>query len=411
MATTRERFTKDGKRYYEIRYRIGRGHPELCTRWYVPDGWSKKVVERELSKQAADFERKVRTGEIVSAADRKAAKALEEAEQAKIQTFKQYTMRVYLPALEVTASDHTMDNFKRQLKNHIYPAIGEMKLTDITKVEISALLLSAQKKLKVSSAVKLYCILSLIFKMAYTDDVIDRNPMDKVHRPKAKKEEVKQDETESYTFDDLARIIVCLDKEPLQWNCYTRLLIDTGCRRGEACALKWSNIDFENNTVTFEHSLTYIPGQAVKDDTPKNGKVRTVDVDPDVMALLRKLKDSKIVSIEQGKKAADGYVFTQSNKYSDAPIHPDSPTRYFKKFGDRYGFDHFHPHKLRHTQASLSITNGADVVSVSKKLGHSDPSVTMRVYSHGSAESIKRAGNIFRTGLKKAGEIDKAAEN
>ena len=60
----------------------------------------------------------------------------------------------------------------------------------------------------------------------------------------------------------------------------------------------------------------------------------------------------------------------------------------------------FHPHKLRHTSASVTLTNGGDVVSVSERLGHSDTAVTLRMYAHANEESIRRAGQTFRDALK-----------
>ena len=59
-----------------------------------------------------------------------------------------------------------------------------------------------------------------------------------------------------------------------------------------------------------------------------------------------------------------------------------------------------HPHKLRHSFASFAITNGADVASVSEKLGHSDKAVTLRMSTHADEESMKRASQIFRDAIK-----------
>jgi len=81
-------------------------------------------------------------------------------------------------------------------------------------------------------------------------------------------------------------------------------------------------------------------------------------------------------------------------------MHPQSPTHYFRQFGKRYGVEDFHPHKLRHTSASIALTNGADVASVSERLGHSDTAITLRTYTHANAESIRRAGQIVRDALK-----------
>ena len=59
-----------------------------------------------------------------------------------------------------------------------------------------------------------------------------------------------------------------------------------------------------------------------------------------------------------------------------------------------------HPHMLRHSFASVAITNGADIASVSEKLGHSDKAVTLRMYTHADEASISRASDIFREAIK-----------
>ena len=113
------------------------------------------------------------------------------------------------------------------------------------------------------------------------------------------------------------------------------------------------------------------------------------------MDLLRQVK------AEQFQKGmVSKYVFTNVDGIS--PIHPQSPTKYLRKLEEKYGIHHLHPHKLRHTFASIAITSGADVASVSAKLGHSDPAVTLRMYTHASQDSIRKAGNIFRDALAQA---------
>ena len=83
-------------------------------------------------------------------------------------------------------------------------------------------------------------------------------------------------------------------------------------------------------------------------------------------------------------------------------MHPQSPERYLRNFSKRYGIEHLHPHKLRHTFASVAITNGADIASISEILGHCDKSVTWRMYTHADKESMKRAGNVFLSALKRS---------
>ncbi len=83
-------------------------------------------------------------------------------------------------------------------------------------------------------------------------------------------------------------------------------------------------------------------------------------------------------------------------------MHPQTPTRYFKKFGQRYNVPDFHPHRLRHTAATLMLLNGADMTSVAQRLGHAAVSTTVNFYSHANAESVRRAGEAARAALKEA---------
>lgn len=397
MPSIRPKETKSGQLLYEIRVSRGRGKSYLTTRWYPPEGWSQKAIDRELTKVAAEFERQCASGEIISREERKEKDLQQKREAAKIQTLRQYCETVFMPAKAVTMSENGRCTYQGNLDHWVYPMLGDLKMPDITPANISALLLSMQAQGKANATcVKVYTILHSLFKMAYMADVVPRNPMDKVERPKARKDEIQGAEVEAYTIEEVQRIFAALDQEPLKWQALVRLLIDTGIRRGECCGLKWQNIDFSTNTITISGNLCYTPQKGIYLDTPKNGHTRTVDVDADVMALLRTLRS------EQANKAISAWVFTQEG--SAEPMHPQSPTRYLKKLSDRYGIPNLHPHKLRHTFASIAITNGADVASVSEKLGHSDKAVTLRMYTHADHESIKRASQIFRDALKKAGQ-------
>lgn len=393
MASKRLKTTKDGRRYYEIRVSRGRGQSYLVSRWYVPEGWSARAIERELAKQAADFERRCKSGEVLSHTERKEKEKREAQEAAAIQTLKQYGEGVFMPAKAVRCSENTRSSFQGMLNKHIYPVLGDIKMPEIKSAQISKLLLNVQAEGKAhATVVKIYNILNLLFKMAYLGDMIDRNPMDKVERPRPRKEEVCSGEVESYTAEELRYILQCVDKEPLKWRAMLHLLIDTGIRRGEACGLQWKHINFANHSITIAGNLCYTAEKGIYLDTPKSRKIRTIDIDPAITALFWELR------LDQSQKAISQYVFTQEG--STEPMHPQTPTRYMQKFAKRYGIEHLHPHKLRHSFASIAIVNGADIASVSEKLGHADKSTTLRLYTHADQESIKQASNIFREAIK-----------
>ena len=119
-------------------------------------------------------------------------------------------------------------------------------------------------------------------------------------------------------------------------------------------------------------------------------------IGPDTLNLLRQLR------ADQAEKAISQFVFTKEG--SPDMMHPQSPTRYFKRFGQKYGVDDFHPHKLRHTSPSTSLSNGGDLASVSRRLGHSSAAVTARIYVHANEEGMRRAGQIARDALKEQGK-------
>lgn len=392
MPSIRKRTTKDGQTFYEITVSRGRSLPRLFSRWYPPDGWSQRAIDRELAKQAAEFERRCKAGEIVSRKEKRQQEAQEAAEAAKIQTVRRYGEKVFMPAKAVTMSENSRASFQSALNTWIYPAIGNKRLPDVSPADLSALLLEIQAAGKShATAVKVYTVLHTLFKMAYLADEIQRNPMDKVSRPVPRKDEIRETEAQALTVDELRTVLEALEAEPLKWQALVHVLIDTGCRRGECCGLKWEDVDLDSKVLTIRRNLCYTPQKGVYADTPKSGKVREVDISSETAALLEALR---------GQSKGE-YVFSQDN---GEPIHPQSPTRYLKKLSAKCGVPDLHPHKLRHTFASLAITAGADVASVSQVLGHADVGTTLRTYTHADAESRRRAAQLFREAIKKAGE-------
>ena len=394
MASIKLNETKNGRRFFQISVSRGYGKAPYKTRWYWPDGWSKRTAEREAAKQAAVFELACKNGEVLNRAQEREKAAQEAAEAAKLKTVRQYADGVFMPTKEATFSENARSSYRMFLDKHILPALGDVLLVEVSPAMIQKLLIDFQRAgYAHATTVKLYNILNGIFEMAFLDDSIPMNPMLKVKRPAPRKDEQPKEESDkAYTVQDLAYILSCAAREPLQWQTYISLSADTGLRRGECCGLQWSDIDFNAGAVTVRRNLQYTAAAGVYATSPKNGKVRVVDVGPDTLALLKQLR------VRQARSCFSEWCFTQEG--TAEPMHPQSPTRYFKKFGERYGVKDFHPHKLRHSSASIAITSGADVVSVSERLGHSDTAVTLRMYAHANEESIRRAGQAVRDALK-----------
>ena len=93
-----------------------------------------------------------------------------------------------------------------------------------------------------------------------------------------------------------------------------------------------------------------------------------------------------------------GFMFVQDN---GKPMNPTSITSYCRKFGKKYGIDHCHPHKFRHTYASTLILNHMDAVSLARSMGHSRPSTSKKLYGHIMDRAQERSASIIENAYLK----------
>ena len=398
-SISKEMRTKDGRKYYRISVSRGHGVTPYSTRWYVPAGWSNTSAQKAVRRFAGEFEAKCAAGEIQSRAERKAeaaaraeAEAAAKAAAAKIKTFRQYAELVFLPEKTVMTAEKTRRYYAFCIE-HFSARFGDLPMTEISSAQIKNYFLELQESsLSFSTVRGIYVAISQLFKMATLDDSIERNPMDKVPRPRRRKDEAAR-EADAFTAEELAEIKRLMEDEPLQWRCMINLLIDTGIRRGEAVGLRWSSIDFDENTALICSNACYTPEKGIYLTTPKTGQIRKVYITPETAALLKRLRN------DQAASRLSPFVFSQRG--STDPIHPDSLNRFCQRFGRKNGID-IHPHKLRHSFASVAIVNGADIASVSEVLGHRDISTTMNIYTHASEESRRGAAGMVADAVSKA---------
>ena len=219
----------------------------------------------------------------------------------------------------------------------------------------------------------------------------------------------KKPKTEASFFEvaEILTIKEALDHEPLKYRLATYLLIDTGMRRGELCGLKWQAIDLQSGTIRIENNVQYIEGAGIIAGTPKTDKFRTVNIAPELVTLLKKYrqeqKDQKAIlfsnienTIQRHQQMKlynpEGYLFIQEN--TGKVMSPNTLNQWMIRFSKKIGL-HVHPHKFRHSQASILFAAGVDVVTVSKRLGHSQVSTTQNIYAHLLEQSDKNASDAI----------------
>jgi integrase len=177
-------------------------------------------------------------------------------------------------------------------------------------------------------------------------------------------------------------------------------LLGTGARRGEALAIRWGDVNFQKNTVKIERSLEQTKGSLrVKAPKTKNGR-RNVTISPWLAAELRSHRarqDERRLSLGAGRAPDESPVFARWNGEFR------SPSRLSQDFAaamDALNID-CTLHGLRHTHVSQLIAAGLDVLTISRRIGHASPAITLNVYSHLFSNTDTRAAEIMEATFAK----------
>lgn len=236
----------------------------------------------------------------------------------------------------------------------------------------------------------LHRLLSSILEKAVKWQVLLYNPCRRVEAPKVEKKEA------AYLDEIQAQeLLQCLQKEPLQYRAIITLLLYSGMRRGELCGLEWSDIDFKNNIIDISKTSLYLSDRGIFDDSTKTeSSKRFIKVPVEALDIL---KEHKVQQAKEFFKLGDLWV--KSNKvftqWNGKPIHPDTITGWFARFIKKNNLPPIHLHSLRHTNATLLIASGADLRTVSKRLGHSNMTTTSNIYTHAIKSADERAAELL----------------
>ena len=226
-----------------------------------------------------------------------------------------------------------------------------------------------------------YRYLTSVFSFAYKQEFITTNPMDKVDCPKLPKKKV-----DALTQEQAEQFFSVIQKCSLDFKCMLFLMATTGVRRGELLGLQWRDIDFDKLTVDIKRNVTYTPQSGTIVDTPKTEcSIRTIPLIPSVATMLKEYKAEK----QRNFKSKD-FVFP-SDKGNSIPRDPNSFTCRVKRFMKANNLPDLSPHDLRHSCATLLLSNGADIKSVQSILGHTDASTTLNFYVRSDLQNMKNA--------------------
>ena len=285
---------------------------------------------------------------------------------------------LWIEQYRLTVKESTFYNAKRVLNNYILPVLGSYKVNDLKLATCQTAINDWAKKypsmvklIKVyASALVKYAIkLELISKNPFADTVIPRIP---------KKEKV------NFLDDKQLKIFLGLaEKRKLKYFTAFRLLAYSGMRIGGLLALTWDDVSFSDNTISVNKTLSKnADGKLIVHDPKTRSSKRLLDMDMETMQILRrwKVKQASYL-LARGINAMDkGQLIFSSNLnglLSDMTI-----SRHCKQILKDGGLPNITLHGFRHTHATLLLSAGASIKEVQNRLGHSDVTTTLNIYTH-----------------------------
>lgn len=357
----------------------------------VPDSVHSRGIQQYIAHEAEEFERIIKSGYC------------EDSEM----IFQEYASRWLERQTKYAPS--TLGFYRRSLEI-VYPYIGNIKLSRLRPIALENLLIELRKRtfrgktIQETTAQKYLTVVSAVLSDAKRNEIIQKNPARMIDLPDTtqKIQAIPSDKE----AEEILNIIADID-DP--YKTFYALAIYTGCRRGELCALKWSDflVDGYKGILTVSRSRSMVPGKGIMEGPTKNGKSRTIYMSEDIMSLVRSYCYQKRDEALKGGFPFSDYLFT--NEHGE-PMHPDTFTKYLRQLYDENGFSkEYHLHTLRHYFVSTMLHNGVDKQTVAELAGHGDTSFLERTYCHPQMQLKQRAANQFTQNVFFGGSSTNAA--
>jgi integrase len=275
-------------------------------------------------------------------------------------------------------SETTLREYRRIADRIIRPALGTIKLTRLKASDLDKLYAKLTSKgNKATTVRRVHALIAVALHQAEKWELVERNVSRQATPPPIHPAQV-----EAPSPKEVQALIAAAEAIDPLYGTVILVAALTGARRGELSGLRWSDIDWKANTITIERSVFENPGGGFGIRSTKSHQSRVIGLDSVGMNALRQHRDHVDLRAKdlELKVPSDAYLFSISPQGSQ-PLRPDLLTRIVERAGRKAKIK-THLHALRHFSATQGIGAGFDPVTVANRLGHSDPSITMKVYAH-----------------------------
>lgn len=303
----------------------------------------------------------------------------------KVMSFKE-VYEEYIKYKKLTLKPDSLRALKSRIKCHIMNYFNKFdNIADILPMDIVNWQIEIDKKgFKLKYKNSLYGALSTMLNFAKNIlKVIKDNPASEVGRFKSRGEI--STSMQFWTYEEYQKFIKEVDKPVFKILFET--LYFTGMRLGECLALNWT--DLSNSYISINKTIS---------KEKVNGE--RIITTPKTKSSIRKVKLSKVLNdnlLLYKKECSKIINFTEKTFIFGChiPLSPTTIDRYMKKYCDRAGIKKIRIHDLRHSHASLLLSNGVPITAVQNRLGHSDPSITLKHYAHLMPNDEDKAINVI----------------
>ena len=281
---------------------------------------------------------------------------------------------MWLESIQGSVRPRTLDQYQGVVRNHLEPVLGEIKLRELQPYQIQQLYNSLLAEGKSNRTVQLvHSVIHRALVVGQQLGLVGRNPASAVTPPKVPQKEMQ-------VLDDNQARQLLIAAQGDRYEAMYYLAITTGLRQGELLGLKWEDIDFSSGILQVKRQLQRVPGKGVRLSEPKTkaGR-RQIQLGPESVNQLIIHRRRQDIEREGDRWEEHGLVFPSS---VGTPTGQRNLIRSFKRLLKKAGLPDIRFHDLRHTAATLMLLNGIPLIVVSRRLGHSKPSVTLDIYGH-----------------------------
>ena len=299
-------------------------------------------------------------------------------------------------------SSRTAQRYRQLLENQIVPHIGIKVLQKLKPLDIEEWHTTLKKRGRVRGEGGVaartighaHRVLGKALADAAKNDLVHRNVAEVQPAPKV------ADEGEMVIVQDVPDLVAKLSGSRLRVQAMVALF--TGMRLSEILALRWNRVDLDQKIAKVREALEQTKAHGIRFKAPKSEAGRREITLPDILVdALREHRKSALefrMQVGAGKLPDDALVFATMD---GGPLSPNAISAAWADFADSIGMPKVTFHALRHSHASQLIDEGVDIVTISKRLGHAKPDITLRIYAHLFRKDDGKAAAAINAALRR----------